>query len=490
MKHRLVIRARGRGPVGFINLTAPEPSAPAGGITYALVRSTISEQLCSAWPDESYVFLLEGGVPVAPSQEDHEVAEGLTDCFVAFFSGGSTLAGGPAAASPGAFQVDLPPWSREMLTSVPSGKMVQQWVESFGFMDAKEQQEALSYLQLCFPAARAALASASPVRSTARHASSTPTGSGARRTPRQGRSTPQVPSAKQSPMPSSSATGQAKLRRSLSGVPCAPYWQGSPRPASGTATCGAGGSEASGGASATNGSVPEPMAAAAAAGVESAAADESGGVTSSLDAMLVVEDGGKSKELKEMRSEGDEFVTASGSPGLEAADSSLDQQLLELYRSGIGNSLNASSSILSASTPAAQARSPPKRSPGKAATPDSASPRRQSTYHHDTAASWLRRDQHNQRSSHGAGPKGSVPSGAAGVQINGWTNGLRDSRPPGAHSTSSPKKQGTSVSPIKAAAAASIAFGSARPQRPSSAGRLATGAVPHLGRHGSISGIF
>lgn len=239
----------------------------------------------------------------------------------------------------------------------------------------------------------------------------------------------------------------------------------------------------------TNGAAVPESAAADGAGFEGG---DDGGGAKSLDAMLGVQDG----QLKDLKSKGDEFITDGGSPGLEAADSSLDQQLLELYRSGIGSSLNASSSILSASTPAQPSqkhlqRSACGQSQGKAATPDSASPRRrQSTYHEDTVASLIRKEQHNQRSSHGAGLKGSVPNGSAGVQLNGWTSGLRDSKPPGAHSTTSPKKQATSPSPVKAQSAPSIAFGSRRPQRPSCTGRMGTGAVPHLGRHGSVSGIF
>lgn len=191
----------------------------------------------------------------------------------------------------------------------------------------------------------------------------------------------------------------------------------------------------------------------------------------SIDVMLDVGDA----ELKAdtWLRKGDDFMIDSGSSGLEAADLSLDSQLLELYNSQIGNSLNASSSIFSASasTPAVGGgKQSPSTSPVKAAMTEAASPRRRaspraSTYLEDTVASALRNMQHNQRNSHGAGS-------------------------PGAHATTSPRKQGRGGSPIKPPEPASIAFGSRRPQRPSSAGMMATGAVPHLGRHNSITGIF
>ena len=68
---RVVIRARGRGPLGFVRLPLPA-DGPSGSLTYAAVRKAITEQLAEVMPDEAYVFLLEGGVPVAPSQESAE----------------------------------------------------------------------------------------------------------------------------------------------------------------------------------------------------------------------------------------------------------------------------------------------------------------------------------------------------------------------------------------------------------------------------------
>ena len=83
---RVVIRARGRGPLGFVRLPLPA-DGPSGSLTYAAVRKAITEQLAEVMPDEAYVFLLEGGVPVAPSQESAErPAEGMSDCFISFFS--------------------------------------------------------------------------------------------------------------------------------------------------------------------------------------------------------------------------------------------------------------------------------------------------------------------------------------------------------------------------------------------------------------------
>ena len=81
---RIIIRTHARGPLGFVRLAAEDADA---GVTYAAVRSAIAEQLFEVMPEEAYVFLLEDGVPVAPSQEATErVAKGVTDCFLAFSS--------------------------------------------------------------------------------------------------------------------------------------------------------------------------------------------------------------------------------------------------------------------------------------------------------------------------------------------------------------------------------------------------------------------
>ena len=81
---RIIIRTHARGPLGFVRLAADGADA---GVTYAAVRSAIAEQLFEVILDEAYVFLLEDGVPVAPSQEATErAAKGMTECLLAFSS--------------------------------------------------------------------------------------------------------------------------------------------------------------------------------------------------------------------------------------------------------------------------------------------------------------------------------------------------------------------------------------------------------------------
>ena len=116
---RIIIRTHARGPLGFVRLAAEDADA---GVTYAAVRSAIAEQLFEVMPEEAYVFLLEDGVPVAPSQEATErVAKGMTDCFLAFSSeprapaagitSPQSLAAGADGANAGGAP-DLSPFSR------------------------------------------------------------------------------------------------------------------------------------------------------------------------------------------------------------------------------------------------------------------------------------------------------------------------------------------------------------------------------------------
>ena len=147
---RVVIRARGRGPLGFVRLPLPA-DGPSGSLTYAAVRKAITEQLAEVMPDEAYVFLLEGGVPVAPSQESAErPAEGMSDCFISFFPKDASAASPLQPVVPGGLgaAADFPPYSQQLLMSAPSRSMVKQWIDSFAFMEPREQQEAISYLQL------------------------------------------------------------------------------------------------------------------------------------------------------------------------------------------------------------------------------------------------------------------------------------------------------------------------------------------------------
>ena len=83
--------------MGFVRV-----DPPADGLTFAALRLAIAAQL-DAFPDESYVFLLEGGVPVAPSQEATELTpEDSTDCFIAFFPSGRAAAAEATSTSPSA----------------------------------------------------------------------------------------------------------------------------------------------------------------------------------------------------------------------------------------------------------------------------------------------------------------------------------------------------------------------------------------------------
>ena len=77
---RVVIRTYADStPLGFVRLTFDDA---LGGITYAHVRKAIAEHSIVLG---AYVFILEGGVPVAQSQEEDEyVAKGTTDCWVEY----------------------------------------------------------------------------------------------------------------------------------------------------------------------------------------------------------------------------------------------------------------------------------------------------------------------------------------------------------------------------------------------------------------------
>ena len=77
---RVVIRTYADStPLGFVRLTFDDA---LGGITYAHVRKAIEEHGIVLG---AYVFILEGGVPVAQSQEEDEyVAKGTTDCWVEY----------------------------------------------------------------------------------------------------------------------------------------------------------------------------------------------------------------------------------------------------------------------------------------------------------------------------------------------------------------------------------------------------------------------
>lgn len=162
---RVVIRAHGRGPLGFVRM--PTDGA-LGGITLSDVRNAIAEQLFEVMPDEAYVFLLEdSGVPVAPSQEANErAATGMTYCCISFFSESRTpaagiaslasLAAGAAGAAAGVCGAD----ARERASFSqprPSHSTANQWITSFASMEPREQHEAMSYLQRCFPTDMAAI---------------------------------------------------------------------------------------------------------------------------------------------------------------------------------------------------------------------------------------------------------------------------------------------------------------------------------------------
>ena len=55
-------------PLGSSPVIDSPPGGSSGALTFAAVRTAITEQLSEVMPDEAYVFLLEGSVPVAPSQ--------------------------------------------------------------------------------------------------------------------------------------------------------------------------------------------------------------------------------------------------------------------------------------------------------------------------------------------------------------------------------------------------------------------------------------
>ena len=334
---RIIIRTHARGPLGFVRLAAEDADA---GVTYAAVRSAIAEQLFEVMPEEAYVFLLEDGVPVAPSQEATErVAKGVTDCFLAFSSeprapaagitSPQSLAAGAAGANAGVLggAPDLSPFQ----PGQPPHSMVNQWIASFASMGPREQQEAISYLQQPnFPTEMGAVGAYQ-------------------------------------------ALGKQKA------------------------------------------SAPPPT----------------------------------------------------------SPESSLDGQLLEMFRSQFGASTSSTGSLH------------PPISPRERVKPvaDELRRRSDSKYYHSTLSSSLRIMEHNRRTSHGSPPEADC-----------FPNGLRSLKGSRPHAASSPIRVGRRASSPKKSSRdrpdAPVAFGSRRPQRPSSATRMATGDAITLGRTGSVRGIF
>ena len=343
---RIIIRTHARGPLGFVRLAADGADA---GVTYAAVRSAIAEQLFEVILDEAYVFLLEDGVPVAPSQEATErAAKGMTECLLAFSSeprapaagitSPQSLAAGAAGANAGV--LGAAPERSPFLPGQPPHSMVNQWIASFASMEPREQQEAISYLQQpSFPTEMGAIGSYQALGK-------------------------QVASA--------------------------------PPPTVG-----------------------------------------------------------------------------------EQLESSLDRQLLEMFRTQFGASTSSTSSLHPPTSPLGRGFG----SPGKPVA-DEARRRSDSKYYHGTLSSSLRIMEHNTRTSHGSAP-----------EIDSFSTGLRSLKGhPTAHAASSPIRVGRRISPPTKSPRdrpdVPMAFGSRRPQRPSSAAHLATGNAITIGRSGSVRGIF
>jgi hypothetical protein len=341
---RIIIRTHARGPLGFVRLNDADT-----GVTYAAVRSAIAEQLFEVVSDEAYVFLLEDGVPVAPSQEATErVAKGMTDCFLSFSSEPRASAAGitspqSLAAGANAGVLGTSPERSPFLPGQPPHSMVNQWIASFASMEPREQQEAISYLQQpSFPTEMGAI-----------------------------------------------GAYQALGKQVASAPPP------------------------------TVGEQPE---------------------------------------------------------------SSLDRQLLEMFRNQLGASTSSTGSLHPPSSPLERGFG----LPGKLVADEARRRRRasDSKYYHGTLSSSLRLMEHNARTSHGSGP-----------EVESFSTGLRNLKGhPGAHAASSPIRVGRRISsPTKSSRDrpdAPIAFGSRRPQRPSSAAHMATGNAITIGRSGSVRGIF
>ena len=345
---RIIIRTHARGPLGFVRLAADGADA---GVTYAAVRSAIAEQLFEVILDEAYVFLLEDGVPVAPSQEATErAAKGMTECLLAFSSeprapaagitSPQSLAAGAAGANGGV--LGAAPERSPFLPGQPPHSMVNQWIASFASMEPREQQEAISYLQQpSFPTEMGAIGA------------------------------------------------YQALGRQVA-------------------------------------SAPPP--------------------------------------------------TVGGQP-----ESSLDRQLLEMFRTQFGASTSSTSSLHPPTSPLERGGfGLPMGKP----VADEARRRSDSKYYHGTLSSSLRIMEHNTRTSHGSAP-----------EIDSFSTGLRSLKGhPAAHAASSPIRVGRRISPPTKSPRdrpdVPMAFGSRRPQRPSSAAYLATGNAITIGRSGSVRGIF
>jgi len=126
---------------------------------------------------------------------------------------------------------------------------------------------------------------------------------------------------------------------------------------------------------------------------------------------------------------------------------------------------------------------PPESKPAPGGAPRPKSLGQNATYHTETLASVFRTMHFNARDSHGAGHHlFHAHGGAQAGAVSQFTASLRASKPPGAHTAVSPRKQGKHIEPV--------AFGSGRPQRPSSASMKGSSSVPALGRHGSLNAVY
>ena len=126
---------------------------------------------------------------------------------------------------------------------------------------------------------------------------------------------------------------------------------------------------------------------------------------------------------------------------------------------------------------------PPESKPAPGGAPRPKSLGQNAAYHTETLASVFRTMHFNARDSHGAGHHlFHAHGGAQAGAVSQFTASLRASKPPGAHTAVSPRKKGKHIEPV--------AFGSGRPQRPSSASMKGSSSVPALGRHGSLNAVY
>ena len=144
---RVTIRARGQGAVGYVRLLSD------ARISLAQLREQINSQLGGQVP--AAFHFVSGGLPVSPAQEE---LEELIDSEVFIMAAEPGAHGSHAGSHAGSRQSGSPTLLAQPCRRSSFQSLVQQWVEAFGYMEEREQTEAISLLRLQHPALMGAAA--------------------------------------------------------------------------------------------------------------------------------------------------------------------------------------------------------------------------------------------------------------------------------------------------------------------------------------------